>query len=796
MDEFFEILDWPDSSYSSIKTGYSSNIQNNENENKKNTLLDSNGFTEDNSNSVLKENSQNNTVICSEPQSSFNLKDPPDINEILELDEINIKPTPHNVSVLNAACQKVLIEMESTLLNLLEKNRADQEIVLNYLNSNEKPTVNSEPRKKTFSSLCIPFFKNELGYPPPQNQDVIRKKRNHSHLSVESVYVSHIWSPKDSNLLVKAVNEEQKEKSNGKCIDANSIDWMKISASYMNEKFTDSECKSKWILHSSPSVNKSPWKSNEVKNLMSISKKYGKQNWDEIAIELGTNRTGFQCCVKYHIQHNRNGSRWSKEEDSALISLVKQYQIKDYIPWKKVAWNVDGRTLRQCYERYNYHLQDIKKGYFTKQEDFLLVYLYSQLHNFREVGKYFPYRVPPQIRARYEYLVKSAMPKFTKEEDKLLAELVVKYARNWNKISEHFTNRSKLQCRKRWADIQKEISLKVKNDNESDSDVDSVDLISDENPNTEKQIKLDANVLNPSLTSSSSRKKKQHSFSPEYVNLMNYCKHGYKFLFGPKPRQPTEDADKKLLCDNLIISMKSLGIENVKSSFDVAALSNDCEFDAEDVETLKRIKKSEEDNETETEIEVCHKIIPPNYVTLVGARTLTLNKGKIKNLCEFYKKDTKSIQTGFSDNERMLFSDAKKLFKSRLKTLFAFPLILSNISPNVIDLKNVKKGKAKKSKPLSQRQRKNHSKMMRAHKKSSSKVKKMINKILSDQKCEELPENDETVGKRNEADEKRINGDESTTMTSSDSNVTKVKRKRGRPPKNLKNGGKKIKLSD
>ncbi|KAK6641110.1 hypothetical protein RUM44_012812 [Polyplax serrata] len=702
------------------------------------------------------------------------LTDPSNIDEILKLDESHIKATPHNVGILNAACQNILKQMEFILINHLKKNRKEQEIVINYLNKNERSKCYETSKKNNIRCIGIPYFKDSEGYPPPLNQDVIAKKKSNKLLPVDYINCSSVWNHRDSMQLKKAVTESSKLTTSGQ-FDPNSIDWMKISATNMDGKYSPAECRSMWLMYLRPEVNKSAWKRKEIRQLKVLAEENQQQDWDKIAEQLGTGRTCFQCCVKYHMFKSPSSGRWTKKEDTALLQTIKKYKIKDFIPWKKVVWNFEKRSLRQCQERYAYHLKDIKKGSFTMKEDYVLIYLYSKLKSFKEVAKYFPRRVCTQIRARYDYLVKLTMPEFSKEEDNLLTELMAKYPRNWNKISEHFENRSKVQCRSRWATLQKNISITDDSfTSASDADDNDESITDHENPENATHDDLDSVLIDKNLsqvTNLDVTPKTKKKFSEEYTKLLEYCQFGYKFLFGPKPRLPSHPEEKDKLLNNIKTVMGSLSINCLGTlpNFNIASLADNCEFNAEDLEVLELIKKSEgSDNQS-----VEHKILPPNYTTLVGLRTLFLGSANIRNFSSHYKPSPQPPRS--NKNERILFSDAKKLFKSRLKTLFAFPLLMSEISQNGIEMKHSPVKKVKRGKPLSQRRRRIHAKRIQSFKK---KIQTALDKKLVNSGCTDAVANNTEAPASNKARSNSGN-EKDLAVTQPEERVT---RKMGRPP--------------
>jgi hypothetical protein len=68
--------------------------------------------------------------------------------------------------------------------------------------------------------------------------------------------------------------------------------------------------------------------------------------------------------------------KFSEEEDRLLVYFVSVYGPND---WQSVAWNMKGRTIRQCRDRWKYYLNpEVSRADWTKDEDRLLIEKYEQ----------------------------------------------------------------------------------------------------------------------------------------------------------------------------------------------------------------------------------------------------------------------------------------------------------------------------------------------------------------------------------------------------------------------------------
>jgi hypothetical protein len=97
--------------------------------------------------------------------------------------------------------------------------------------------------------------------------------------------------------------------------------------------------------------------------------------------------------------------KFSPEEDELLVSLVREYGVKD---WIKVASLMGTRNPRQCRERYkNYLDPDLRRGGWTPQEDELLEAKYKEYGvKWNKIARFFVNRSDISLRNRWQVLAR------------------------------------------------------------------------------------------------------------------------------------------------------------------------------------------------------------------------------------------------------------------------------------------------------------------------------------------------------------------------------------------------------
>ena len=95
--------------------------------------------------------------------------------------------------------------------------------------------------------------------------------------------------------------------------------------------------------------------------------------------------------------------KWTSEEDKCLIESVKKHGMTN---WSLVATEVNGRTGKQCRERWTNQLcPALNKGDWTPQEDQILI-KQQQLHGntWSKIARYLPGRSLNSVKNRWSWL--------------------------------------------------------------------------------------------------------------------------------------------------------------------------------------------------------------------------------------------------------------------------------------------------------------------------------------------------------------------------------------------------------
>ncbi|KAK8867199.1 hypothetical protein M9Y10_010176 [Tritrichomonas musculus] len=113
-------------------------------------------------------------------------------------------------------------------------------------------------------------------------------------------------------------------------------------------------------------------------------------------------------------------SHFTKEEDQKIKELVKKFGTKN---WSIVSAFMNGRTAKQCRDRYsNYLIPGIFQGEWSKEEDALLIKLFKEHGSkWSIIQNHFPKRSSNSIKNRwYYFLQKTINLENDKEEEKLI----------------------------------------------------------------------------------------------------------------------------------------------------------------------------------------------------------------------------------------------------------------------------------------------------------------------------------------------------------------------------------------
>ncbi|KAM9271504.1 snRNA-activating protein complex subunit 4 isoform 1-T1 [Morus bassanus] len=234
-------------------------------------------------------------------------------------------------------------------------------------------------------------------------------------------------------------------------------DWEKISNVHFDGQRSSEELRKFWQNWEHPSINKKEWTEEEIERLKTIAAKHGYLDWQTIAQELGTNRTPFQCLQKYQV-YNKDLKRkeWTKSEDQMLLELVQEMRVGSHIPYKKIAYYMEGRDSAQLIYRWTKSVDpSLKKGPWTPEEDAMLLAAVKKYgeRDWYKIRTEVPGRSDAQCRDRYLKALHCDVKKgkWSLEEEEQLIELVQKHGLgHWSKIASELPHRTGSQCLSKW----------------------------------------------------------------------------------------------------------------------------------------------------------------------------------------------------------------------------------------------------------------------------------------------------------------------------------------------------------
>lgn len=150
-------------------------------------------------------------------------------------------------------------------------------------------------------------------------------------------------------------------------------------------------------------VVKKRWSPTEDELLKAAVMAMGPRKWKTISEYVGT-RNHVQCRQRWEkIAPGRVKGAWSWEEDSVLVSFVKEQRATDQsckITWAVIAKQITGRNAKQCKHRYCTQLDpNINKGEFSAEEQQLMLELLGTMgRNWARISEKLSGRTPNMIK--------------------------------------------------------------------------------------------------------------------------------------------------------------------------------------------------------------------------------------------------------------------------------------------------------------------------------------------------------------------------------------------------------------
>ncbi|NXO29172.1 SNPC4 protein, partial [Cisticola juncidis] len=419
----------------------------------------------------------------------------------------NLPQNPETCLQMNHVYQEVIREKIEEVELLIAQNKEQQKEIMAELDGTKTAKAGDGrnlPANVFLGHFIKPYFKDKItGIGPPSNEDAKEKaaqgiksfeqlrstkwKAGEKILLQKSVVSDRLqrllqpkllklsyWNQKlekvkteiEKQILEKQIKElEQEIEAINQLPESDLIgnrfdehDWDKISNIHFDGQRSSEELRKFWQNWEHPSINKKEWTEEEIERLKVIAAQHNYLDWQTIAQELGTNRTAFQCLQKYQI-HNKDLKRkeWTRDEDEMLLDLVQEMRVGNHIPYKKIAYYMEGRDSAQLIYRWTKSVDpSLKKGPWTAEEDGMLL---AAVQKYREKQWYkirteVPGRSDAQCRDRYLKVLHWDLKKgkWSPDEEEQLIELVQKHGLGrWSKIASELPHRTPSQCQSKWS---------------------------------------------------------------------------------------------------------------------------------------------------------------------------------------------------------------------------------------------------------------------------------------------------------------------------------------------------------
>ncbi|NXT55014.1 SNPC4 protein, partial [Pluvianellus socialis] len=420
--------------------------------------------------------------------------------------ESSLPQDPETCLQMNHVYQEVIQEKIEEVELLIAQNKEQQKEIMCELDGSKTAKAGDGrnlPANIFLGHFMKPYFKDKTtGIGPPSNEDAKEKaaqgiksfeqlistkwKSREKTLLQKSVISDRLqrllqpkllkmnyWNQKlekvktemEKNILekqikeleqeIEAINQLPESELLGNRFDEH--DWEKISNIHFDGQRSSEELRKFWQNWEHPSINKKEWTEEEIERLKKIAAKHGYLDWQTIAQELGTNRTPFQCLQKYQV-YNKDLKRkeWTKGEDQMLLELVQEMRVGSHIPYKKIAYYMEGRDSAQLIYRWTKSVDpSLRKGPWTPEEDAMLLAAVKKYgeRDWYKIRTEVPGRSDAQCRDRYLKALHCDVKKgkWSLEEEEQLIELVQKHGLgHWSKIASELPHRTGSQCLSKW----------------------------------------------------------------------------------------------------------------------------------------------------------------------------------------------------------------------------------------------------------------------------------------------------------------------------------------------------------
>uniref|UniRef100_A0A8C0G387 snRNA-activating protein complex subunit 4 n=1 Tax=Chelonoidis abingdonii TaxID=106734 RepID=A0A8C0G387_CHEAB len=515
----------------------------------------------------------------------------------------NLPADPETCLQMNLVYQEVIQEKIEEVNLLIAQNKEQQkEIMCEVGGPKMAKTGDSKllPLNIFLGHFMKPYFKDKVsGIGPPANEDT-REKTAQGIKSFEELLIKKCKKPlvcscliileislnrlnylnqkleKAKNEMEKKILEKQVKEAEREIEEINHLpeeallgnrldehDWEKISNISFDGSRNAEELRKFWQNWEHPTINKREWNEEEIEKLKEIAAKHNCLDWQTIAQELGTNRSAFQCLQKFQA-YNKDFKRkeWTKEEDQMLLQLVQEMRVGSHIPYKKIAYYMEGRDSMQLLYRWTKRVDpSLKKGFWTPEEDAKLLAAVAKYgeRDWYKIRTEVPGRSDAQCRDRYLNALHHDVKKgrWSLEEKEKLIELVEKHGvGHWTKIASELPHRTGSQCLSKWKALIGAKVLRVRRRSSTSSESSSEDSEPELMNSSEGEIDSPSGFRGtvpgldlwiPTRTDPANRRKAKHLISSLYCSKSAYVKGRLKRVpatsaGGGRDRVPTDSA--------------------------------------------------------------------------------------------------------------------------------------------------------------------------------------------------------------------------------------------------------------
>ncbi|CAM4664090.1 unnamed protein product [Lepidochelys olivacea] len=418
----------------------------------------------------------------------------------------NLPADPETCLQMNLVYQEVIQEKMEEVNLLIAQNKEQQKEIMCEVGGPKMAKAGDGkllPLNMFLGHFMKPYFKDKVsGIGPPANEDT-REKTAQGIKSFEELLIKK-WKSREKSLLNKSVIsdrlqrllqpkllklsylnqklekaknemekkifEKQVKEAEREIEEINHLpeeallgnrldehDWEKISNINFDGSRNAEELRKFWQNWEHPTINKREWNEEEIEKLKEIAAKHNCLDWQTIAQELGTNRSAFQCLQKFQA-YNKDFKRkeWTKEEDQMLLQLVQEMRVGSHIPYKKIAYYMEGRDSMQLIYRWTKSVDpNLRKGFWTPEEDAKLLAAVAKYgeRDWYKIRTEVPGRSDAQCRDRYLNALHHDVKKgrWSLDEEEKLIELVEKHGvGHWTKIASELPHRTGSQCLSKW----------------------------------------------------------------------------------------------------------------------------------------------------------------------------------------------------------------------------------------------------------------------------------------------------------------------------------------------------------